>query len=231
MSFILDALRKSEHERRMETAPDIMHAPAAVARQTLPAWTVLLIAALAAALIAVSLMSWWQRSGGSATEVAAEPVRSTPAPATPAGDTAVPAASQSAPAEVRAAPTPALPSTEPIGEAIATVQPRSSAPAAAPAVPESAPVPTAAPPAAAAPRVNPAELPVYPAVLSEGLSVGTLQMQLHVHSSAPANRFVVINGSRQREGDRLTEGPVVEEIVPEGAVLSYQGRRFLLTAN
>jgi general secretion pathway protein B len=68
-------------------------------------------------------------------------------------------------------------------------------------------------------------------VLAEGIGLGALQMQLHVHSSVPASRFSVVNGSRYLEGDRLSEGPVVEEIAAEGAILSFRGRRFLLTPN
>ena len=37
-----------------------------------------------------------------------------------------------------------------------------------------------------------------------------------------------INGRRYTRGDRIAEGPIVEEITREGALLSYRGRRFLL---
>jgi general secretion pathway protein B len=229
MSFILDALRKSEHERRMETAPDIMHAPAAVTRQALPAWSIVLITALAAALITVSLISWLQRSDNSATAVAVETTTEVPpempnsALPTPPVSTPAAAPARPTPAALRAAPT-AVPPSEAVRAEVAAVQVPVPAPLQAAPITAEAAVP-------AAPRINAAELPIYPAIVSAGISVGTLQMQLHVHSGVAANRFVVINGARRREGDTLTAGPIVEEIVPEGAVLSYQGRRFLLTAN
>jgi hypothetical protein len=33
---------------------------------------------------------------------------------------------------------------------------------------------------------------------------------------------------RHREKSRLAEGPVVQEITPEGVILDYRGTRFLL---
>lgn len=221
MSFILDALRKSEHERRMETAPDIMHAPAAVARQSLPAWSIVLIAALAAALIAVSALSWWQRPTSTITEAADVPAPAAPLPvaAPPQVSLPAPTAVQPSTAANVAEAAPVLPA-EVAREEVTAVQAASTAAA--------APAPAAEPPAS---ETDLTQLPVYPAIAAEGISVGTLQMQLHVHSGVTTNRFVVINGVRQREGDTMSEGLLVEEIVPEGAVLSYQGRRFLLTAN
>jgi general secretion pathway protein B len=92
--------------------------------------------------------------------------------------------------------------------------------------------PAAAPgPAQTAPAREASRLPDYAAVLAEGIGLGALQMQLHVHSSVASSRFVVINGRRYSEGDTLAEGPLLEEIAAEGAVLSYRGRRFLLTSN
>ena len=37
-----------------------------------------------------------------------------------------------------------------------------------------------------------------------------------------------INGRRYTQGAHIAEGPMVEEITDDGAVLSYRGRRFLL---
>lgn len=59
-------------------------------------------------------------------------------------------------------------------------------------------------------------------------SIGELSMNAHVYSSTPGRGFVIINGRRYRPGDRLEEGPVLEAIRPEGAVLDYRGERFLL---
>ena len=55
-----------------------------------------------------------------------------------------------------------------------------------------------------------------------------LTIDLHVYDSNPAKRAVFINGHRYVRGARLNEGPLVEDITPDGALLSYRGRRFLL---
>ena len=53
-------------------------------------------------------------------------------------------------------------------------------------------------------------------------------MDLHVFSADPAKRAVFINGRRYTQGAQIAEGPVVEEITRDGAVLTYRGRRFVL---
>ena len=58
-----------------------------------------------------------------------------------------------------------------------------------------------------------------------------LTLDLHVfYRDRPADRLVIINGQRYREGEMLREGVYLEAIEPVGAVLSQRGRRFLLTA-
>jgi hypothetical protein len=49
-----------------------------------------------------------------------------------------------------------------------------------------------------------------------------------VYSDKPAERLVFISGRKYVEGQHTDEGMVVEAITPEGAMLSHQGRRFLL---
>jgi general secretion pathway protein B len=51
----------------------------------------------------------------------------------------------------------------------------------------------------------------------------------HFYTTVPGRSFVMINLRKYKPGERLAEGPQVVEIVPEGAVLSYQGQEFLLT--
>ncbi|GEM_PF-877535 len=58
--------------------------------------------------------------------------------------------------------------------------------------------------------------------------IGELAMNAHVYSSTPGRGFVIVNGRRYRAGDALQEGPVLEDIRPEGAVMTYRGRRFML---
>lgn len=59
-------------------------------------------------------------------------------------------------------------------------------------------------------------------------SIGDLAMNAHVYSSTPGRGFVMINGSRYRVGERLSEGPTLVEILQDGALLDYRGQLFLL---
>jgi len=51
-------------------------------------------------------------------------------------------------------------------------------------------------------------------------------MTVHIYDKEPAKRFVLINARRLREGDQTRQGIAVEEILPSGVVLSYEGHRF-----
>lgn len=55
-----------------------------------------------------------------------------------------------------------------------------------------------------------------------------LNLDIHVHSRDADKRFIVINGRRYREGERLEEGPVLEAVTVDGAVLSQGSQRFQL---
>lgn len=52
----------------------------------------------------------------------------------------------------------------------------------------------------------------------------------HVYSSTPSRRSVMINGHKMREGDAIGEDLMLEEITPEGAEFEYKGYRFKLNA-
>lgn len=53
-----------------------------------------------------------------------------------------------------------------------------------------------------------------------------LTLQLLVYHADAKKRFVIINGQHLTEGQSLQEGPVVEQITPNGAVLNHNGSRF-----
>jgi general secretion pathway protein B len=72
-------------------------------------------------------------------------------------------------------------------------------------------------------------VPLYQqAALQPGTHIPELRLDLHVFDTQPQKRFVMINMHKLHEGDTLPEGVRVESIVPEGAVLSKDGTRFLL---
>jgi general secretion pathway protein B len=67
-------------------------------------------------------------------------------------------------------------------------------------------------------------------LVATGVSLPDLALELHVYSTAPAQRLVRINGASYREGDSLNDGPGVVAITQEGVVLEQRGQYFLLTA-
>lgn len=96
MSFILDALRKSEHERQRQTGPALVDTPVAAPKPKSNTWAVAAIALLVVNLVAIGgLLLFKSRD---------EPVAAAAPP--PAAD-AAPAAAAAAPAAQSAAPAPA----------------------------------------------------------------------------------------------------------------------------
>ena len=60
------------------------------------------------------------------------------------------------------------------------------------------------------------------------INLPDLHLDIHVFSPNPDDRFVFVNMSKLREGSTLAEGPVVAEITPGGVVLRHEGQMFLL---
>ena len=110
--------------------------------------------------------------------------------------------------------------------------PRQPAPATADPVDDRPATQTMQLPAAPAPAgatTNTAALPTFHEVIANGsIVLPDLHLDIHVYSDAPEDRFVFINMSKQREQSRLSEGPVVTEITPDGVVLEHRGTSFLL---
>lgn len=64
--------------------------------------------------------------------------------------------------------------------------------------------------------------------LSGSVQLPELHLDIHVYSEIAVERFVFINMNKYKENATLREGPRVNEIVAEGVVLEYRGTRFLL---
>jgi hypothetical protein len=72
-------------------------------------------------------------------------------------------------------------------------------------------------------------VPLYQDVsATPGAQLPQLRLDLHVFAARPQDRFVMINMHKLREGDTLPDGVHLDSITPEGAVLSYNGSKFLL---
>jgi general secretion pathway protein B len=223
MSFILDALKKAESERNRSAGPVLMDVRVLQSRQRLPAWAWVLAAVLLANLL---LLGWLLlRKDEPAPALAAETaLPSTASP--PAAGTPPPAVAAVVPPPITAAELPrALP------PAVLREQPTpsgsaESGPALAPQMDRPArPAAAATPPA---PRID--NLPTARDLVAQGVSLPALQIQLLAYDEVPADRFVLLDGRRLREGDEVGDGIRVESIVPGGVVLNARGRRFVVLA-
>jgi len=216
MSFILDALRKSEIERQRQSGPSMAEFPVAREDRRLPV-ALLAIGLLLAVNVAVVLFFLLR----DARETA-------PAPAPAAATTmpnATPAAEAPAPSPTGAAPTAAAPVDELANQPAqvygwsATEPPEAPDPTLIPDTPVSSPGVTYA-------EAPPSAIENFPAEGTAGLP--ELSVDLHIFADDPAKRAVFINGRRYVQGAQIVEGPVVEEITRDGVVLNHRGRRFLL---
>jgi len=61
-----------------------------------------------------------------------------------------------------------------------------------------------------------------------GVNIPPLKLDLHVFAAKPQDRFAMINMHKLHEGDLTPEGVRVENITPDGVVLSKDGVKFLL---
>jgi general secretion pathway protein B len=52
------------------------------------------------------------------------------------------------------------------------------------------------------------------------------RLDVHVYSSDPQGRFIMVDLKKYREGQTLPNGMVLEKILPDGMVMSYKGERF-----
>jgi general secretion pathway protein B len=217
VSFILDALRKSEHERQRSAMPGLSQVPLAVPQPQLPRWALAVIGALVAAVLVIG-GAWWQ-----STRVPADAQSSLPSPpaATVERSVALPA-----PAPSSAAPQQSAPAWLPLQHesSLATAATSSTSGSAA----DDAPLELSPPRRLTNLPDDSVALPNVAMLAAEGVAVPPLRLELHAFSAQPRARFVFINGRKYAEGDRLVEGPLLVAIEPTGAVLTHAGRRFIL---
>jgi len=229
MSFILDALRKSEHERQRQVGPGIAEIPVARASTRLPLALVAIGLLLAVNLV---VLLYWLLNDGKPEVVHEPPVAAQPAPAP------TPTAQIPRPAPVEAPTAPAVPQPSPqrevrplAAEVEANPPPDSTPPPAPdpsllPATPAPTPSVTYAPAAPAPGASFVPRIDTLPPQATAGLPA--LNLDLHIYSNDPAQRAAFINGTRYRAGDKLPQGVEVVAITPEGVVLRYRGQQFLL---
>ena len=215
MSFILDALKKSENSRLRQDHPAIFDAQAAaVRRQGLPRWGIALMVLLGLNLLILAY-ALWRPSEPPAAVPTVQPESTT---ASAAAHTAA-APAQSRPAQSR----PAL-------SAPALAAPPSAAPTRSMAAPPSD-VRRSTPPAFPVSSEESPTLPSRDDLLAAGAAIPEANLNMHVYDASPALRFVLLNGQRLREGEVSREGLRVEQILPSGVLLSAGGTSFMLSIN
>jgi general secretion pathway protein B len=221
MSFILDALKKSESERHRQTGPVLMDVRIAPPRRRIPPWAWVIAGVLVVNLGVLAWILWLspaRQSAPATPVVAAAPTASAPpAASAPAGAPTAPAA---APTAVPAPPASALP---PPTLPVAT-------PESAALPPPPVPMPQVQPAAPGSQNIDVATLPKVADMLAAGVSLPELQLNWHVYDAAPQSRYVLLNGVRMREGDSTQAGVRVVAIVPTGVVVEWRGRRMILNA-
>ncbi|MDX9710403.1 MAG: general secretion pathway protein GspB [Trichloromonas sp.] len=254
MSFILDALKKSEKKRETAEVPNLhtVHGEGPPPRKRRPLWPYLLIAVL---LLNAGVLIWYvffreepqvaavviepgpARDAESAPLAPAPPAVPAPEPVIPSPEPAPEPVSATAPATVvrEVAPPPAPvppPRPEP---APAPVREAEAAQVAAPPPPpvESRPeVSVAAPVPEPVSPPQPIEVGPPPVLELEDLPgdvrgrVPEMTISVYAYSATPASRLVRINNRILREGGYLDVGLRLEEIAPKELIFTFEGFRF-----
>jgi general secretion pathway protein B len=252
MSFILDALKKSEHERQRQTIPGLVESSVVRPKQRLPTWAIALCILLGINLLVLLfvLLRGWM-APGQAPAAAAPPRGShtrTAVPADAASEADVPDVEAADPAPRKTVPRAAA--TAP-GSADRPFSPLDGSAVYAPEIPVAA---ASAPPASTRPPTpadssverparrrdpvlsnddyNAADEEVLPTInelnLTGAQALPELHLDVHVFATRPADRFVFINMRKYHEGATMQEGPTVERIRRDGVILAYQGLRFMM---
>lgn len=224
MSFILDALRKSDTEHQQQSQKGLTTPQQRAPKAPRNVWVPVVGGLLALNAVVLTLFVA-TRDNDDPVATAADPVAETTA--------ALETRSLRDEAASRQAPQPVAETARP------EPQPVAAAPKPAPTV-AAAPVevtPAAPPPAAAAAELPSSDtirpsLPSFEQLVLGGIiATPPLHLDMHVFAGERDKRFVFINMSKYREGEALKEGPVLEEITGTGVVLSHQGNRFTLERN
>jgi general secretion pathway protein B len=220
MSYILDALKKSEQERGHGTAPGIQttHSSSLNYYSNKSHWwpyALVFIIAINLATLFYFVLLKDDAAGITVTDAQVATIATQPAPATvsiskapvsPAPATQV----QTAPPVRMASVDPAPVQVEPAEQLAATV-------------------PVTSPDqysnqASAQPDFVTVDREELPYDIQQHIPI--MEFSAHVYSTNPMQRSIVINGRFMEEGDNLGSDMVLNEITPQGAVFDFQGYRF-----
>ncbi|KPJ95151.1 MAG: hypothetical protein AMJ55_04595 [Gammaproteobacteria bacterium SG8_15] len=246
MSYILDALKKSEQERQRGNVPDIksVHNTAAASdSETRRSWWLYLFVLVLLVNGAIFAVVYLDDSGENTTDLGIqEPELAAFNPEVTSDD-----AAQSTVESVQAK-TPETVSQEPATQVNQELTPQQQS---QPKVifskepldmstdsvnlnaalsgnaeqAEDEPLSTSQAVEEVEPAVLIAELPA-----SVRQKIPNIEFAGHVYSNSVERRSVMINGKKMREGDVVGSGLILQTITPEGAEFEYEGYRFKLNA-
>jgi len=227
MSYILEALKKSQAERQLGELPSI-HAPqvqlhdgaASGAARRAPVW--LALGGVTLAVVAALLL--WQPWQAAATVPA--PAPAVLAQAVPAPAPAVAPAPVAAPV-TQAVPVPPAATAAPVHHARPVAEPPQERPGQAAPPPVAAPAPAPAP---AVPASAPAGEESVPGMrdLPEPIQrqIPPIAIGGYIYSKNPADRLLLIDKVLRHEGEELAPGLVLEKLQPKAAIFSFKGYRY-----
>jgi general secretion pathway protein B len=243
MSYILDALKKSDQQRQRGATPTLLTAQTMTAEPKRP--RLLPAGMLATLLIATGIVIGWLRPWQPVPPLAV----SQPGAMKPAAPPASVAPGGPAPAVVpdrSGTPAPAPPPVQPslsVAEGMArSASAVAKQPGAVPADPAERPALSPEVPFAPRESATPLEdkttqprpadaiqhkeaVAMHELPPSIQREIPAIAISFHIYSSLPRERRVMINGEMARQGDFLTPGLSIEQITPDGVILGYKGYR------
>ncbi len=244
MSFILDALKKSETDRQQDASPGIAAIPVSSGAAASPRWVAMLglLLAVNVVLIAVLILrpdspSIDARQTASSNDMATSippdtaPQQRVTLPSSPAPANATVRRTDESGLDVQAPQSTSREATdEPPVQVANSPQARvESITTRAPAATDRSAAPVYSEPAYPEPAEIEETYMTFDELRASGaFNLPDMHVDLHVYSDDPADRLVFINMTQYRENATLADGPRLRRITPEGAILEYQGTRFLL---
>lgn len=223
MSYILDALKKSEQERGHGNIPDVqtVHSSSLSYRNEKKAyWPYILITAVVLNLVAI-IYFITNKEGPGEIEAATQAVNiSTPASAE---NSAVANTSETIEASEK-------PATILVSDSKTNTEIKEKVVATATINPDKKIQPTASKESSIteSPSVNTNAVILEYYELPESIKqdLPSITVSAHIYSTNPMQRSIVINNSFLEESDYVLDGLILIEITPNGAIFNYQGTMF-----
>lgn len=229
MSFILDALKKSQSTRQQQSGPGTIAVETARGAPQPHNWLAIVVGIVALNLVVIAFFAWFITRDTARNDAISDsaignrqlPEEQLRPPATRQDTNTDMSSAQSSGSyrgEIR-------PLSAEVRESSPDVSTQSAGQSSAPAA--------ANPPASARIEPTPSEKAGFLPTLAElqldrRMQLSPLHIDVHVYNENPQRRFVLINARKYKEGERLSEGPLLEEIRRDGLVMYYRDQRFLV---